>query len=71
MIAESAIAPHGSVIGSKIDDSCITKQHVEQYRQGQTQVVEDIEVAQLPLSYVNFLKNFALEHLMVKLKKFI
>ena len=58
MIAESAIAPHGSVIGSKIDDSCITKQHVEQYRQGQTQVVEDIEVAQLPLSYVNFLKNF-------------
>ena len=42
MIAESAIAPHASVIGSKIDDSCITEEHVEQYRQGQTQVVEDI-----------------------------
>lgn len=58
MIAESAIAPYASVIGSKIDDSCITEQHVEQYKQGQIQVIEDIETAPLTLCYVKFLANF-------------
>lgn len=58
IIAESAIAPYAPAIGTKIDDSCISEQDIEQYRHGQTQVVEDIEAAQLPLCYVNFLKNF-------------
>ncbi|MGB3638715.1 MAG: GAF domain-containing sensor histidine kinase [Rivularia sp. (in: cyanobacteria)] len=58
MIAESALAPYTAVIGSKIDDSWITKQHIEQYRQGQVQVIEDIEAAELTLCYVNFLANF-------------
>jgi GAF domain-containing protein/anti-sigma regulatory factor (Ser/Thr protein kinase) len=58
MIAESAIAPYAAVIGSKIDDSCITEQHVEEYRQGQIQVIEDIETAQLSLCYLKFLANF-------------
>ncbi|MGB6297507.1 MAG: GAF domain-containing protein [Rivularia sp. (in: cyanobacteria)] len=58
MIAESAVAPLAAVIGSKIDDSCITEQHIEQFRQGQIQVIEDIESEELTLYYVNFLKNF-------------
>ena len=58
MIAESALAPYAAVIGSKIDDSCITEQHIEQYRQGQVQVIEDIEAAELTLCYANFLNNF-------------
>ncbi len=58
MIAESALAPYAAVIGSKIDDSCITEQHIEQYRQGQVQVIEDIEDAELTLCYANFLNNF-------------
>ena len=58
MIAESALAPYAAVIGSKIDDSWITEQHIEQYRQGQVQVIEDIEAAELTLCYVNFLANF-------------
>ena len=58
MIAESALAPYAAVIGSKIDDSCITEQHIEQYRQGQVQVIEDIQAAELTLCYANFLNNF-------------
>lgn len=57
MIAESAVAPLAAVIGSKIDD-CITEQHIEQFRQGQIQVIEDIEFEELTLYYVNFLKSF-------------
>ncbi len=58
MIAESAIAPYTAVIGSKIDDSWINEQHIEQYRQGQVEVIEDIEAEELTLCYVNFLANF-------------
>ncbi len=58
MIAESALAPYAAVIGSKIDDSWITEQHVEQYKQGQVEVIEDIEAAELSLCYVKFIANF-------------
>ncbi len=55
MVAESVIAPWKAVIGSNIKDSCITEQDIKQYRQGQVQVVENIETSGLTSCYVNLL----------------
>ena len=58
MAAESVIAPYEAVLGTKIQDSCFTGKNIEKYRQGQIQVIENIETAVLTPTHAELLRNF-------------
>ncbi len=58
MVAESVIAPYKAVFGSKIKDPCFTQKHIEKYRQGRIQVIENIETAGLTPCHADLLSTF-------------
>ena len=58
IVVESVITPWKKVIGSEINDSCFTENHIEQYRKGRIQVVEDIFTASLSPCHVDLLTYF-------------
>ena len=58
MVAESVIKPWERVFGSKIEDPCFTKRHIDQYRQGRIQAVHDIENSGLTPCHVDLLASF-------------
>ncbi|MEM7725646.1 MAG: GAF domain-containing protein [Cyanobacteria bacterium P01_A01_bin.45] len=58
MVAESVIAPWKAVFGSNINDPCFTEKHIEQYRQGRIQVIENIKNARLTPCHASLLTDF-------------
>ncbi|MGD1912911.1 MAG: GAF domain-containing protein [Rivularia sp. (in: cyanobacteria)] len=58
MVAESVIAPYCPVFGSKIKDPCFTEEHIEEYRQGRIQAIENIETSPLTPCHTDLLRNF-------------
>ncbi|MDJ0795447.1 MAG: GAF domain-containing sensor histidine kinase [Calothrix sp. MO_167.B12] len=58
MVAESVIAPWKSVFGSKIVDPCFTEKHIEQYKLGRTQIIENVEIARLTPCHADLLATF-------------
>ena len=57
IVVESVATPWQAVFGRKIHDPCFTKHHLEQYRQGRVQVVEDIYAAKLSPCHVDLLAS--------------
>lgn len=58
MEVESVIAPWKSVLGLDIQDSCLTTNYVEYYRQGRIQVVGNIDSSGLHPCYIKLLASF-------------
>ncbi|GAB1545100.1 hypothetical protein NUACC21_77760 [Scytonema sp. NUACC21] len=55
--AESTVTPGISLLGTTIEDSYFTEKHIEHYRRGCIQVIEDIYAAGLTPCYVDLLKS--------------
>jgi GAF domain-containing protein/anti-sigma regulatory factor (Ser/Thr protein kinase) len=58
IVAESVAKPWKMVLGAKVKDPCFTDNHIELYRQGRIQVVEDIYTAGLSPCHVDLLAGF-------------
>lgn len=61
MVVESVVKPWKAVFGSQIEDPCFTAKHVEQYRQGRIQVVEDIHTASLTSCHRDLLAYYEVQ----------
>jgi GAF domain-containing protein/anti-sigma regulatory factor (Ser/Thr protein kinase) len=58
IVVESVVAPWKAVFGKKVKDPCFTKNYIEQYSQGQIQVVENIYTAGLTPCHADLLASF-------------
>lgn len=58
IIIESVVNPSRSVLGINIKDPCFKEQHIERYRQGHIQAVEDIFTAGLQPCHIALLASF-------------
>ncbi|NJM70468.1 MAG: GAF domain-containing protein [Scytonema sp. RU_4_4] len=58
MAVESVVAPWLSVLGTNIQDPCFTEKHIERYRRGRIQVIEDIYVSGLHPCHIDLLASF-------------
>ena len=58
IVAESVIAPWKAVFGYNLKDPCFTEKHIEQYKQGRIQILENIETANLSNCHLNLLAGF-------------
>lgn len=57
IVAESTIAPGIPLLGKNIQDSCFSEKHVERYKRGCIQIVEDIYAAGLHPCQIDFLAS--------------
>ncbi len=55
IVAEATIAPGSSLLGQNIQDSCFIEKHLERYKRGCIQIVEDIHAAGLHPCQIDFL----------------
>ena len=58
IVVESVISTWISVLGTNIRDPCFDEKHVERYRRGHIQVVEDVYNAGLHPCHIDFLASF-------------
>lgn len=58
MIAESVVPSWISVLGATLHDPCFTQDLVDCYRQGQVQIIDDIQMSDLAPCYIKLLSQF-------------
>ncbi|NJP09807.1 MAG: GAF domain-containing protein [Leptolyngbyaceae cyanobacterium RU_5_1] len=70
VVAEDVLPEFSPILGVKIQDHCYEEQYVTKYRQGRTQAIADIHVAELQDCYVEMLVQLqVIANLVVPLKQ--
>ncbi len=61
IVVESVDDSRKAVLGSRIQDPCFTKRHIQKYRQGGIQIVEDIFHSNLTPCHIDMLASFQVQ----------